>query len=171
MKKTYTRYLILAIVVHFAITILFYILRIGFHFQEVSILPGFHSPMICFESIATLPDGSSDLLFAILAVPIFMVPIAATVTALVSLFGKTKLSYLIACVCDMLVRMLVMLAIEDYSAAWYDYIGFGLNLGMIVAMFALHVAVEKENAMLDAQRAQQSIATEDYTNEDSIISL
>lgn len=143
----------LLIAIHLIITIIFYVLWATRSYIEVYIwLPGIRAPLFSY-CILAFEDHISDFMIIVSFASIFLMPLATITTACVSIFSKSKLSYLIVCVIDVII--LISTAISTSNVPhWEDCVSFVLNVAMVAVMFVFYVKSKKrDRSELTAENA------------------
>lgn len=142
----------LLIAIHLIITIIFYVLwATSSYFEVYILLPGIRSPLYCFGMVA-FEDHISDFMIIVSLASIFLMPLATIATAFVSIFSKSKLSYLIVCVIDVMISTAI--STSNDAPLWEDCVSFVLNVAMVAAMFVFYVKSKKrDRSELTAENA------------------
>lgn len=137
------RGLTLLIAAHFASTIVFYVLWNAYCLPEAIILPRINSLLLGLGVIVAGAETISNFTLAVSIASFLLMPLAAIVTAFVSIFGKAKLPYLIVCVTDFVIRIYMMLAVGSVPYLWQDFVELVLSIAMVAVMFMLYFRLKK----------------------------
>lgn len=141
----------LLIAIHLIITIIFYVLWATSSYFVYIWLPGIRSPLFCYAMVA-FEDHISDFMIIVSLASIFLMPLATIATAFVSIFSKSKLSYLIVCVIDVLISTAI--STSNDVPLWEDCVSFVLNVAMVAVMFVFYVKSKKrDRSELTAENA------------------
>lgn len=133
----------LLIAIHLIITIIFYVLWATRSYFVYIWLPGIRAPLFSY-CILAFEDHISDFMIIVSFASIFLMPLATITTACVSIFSKSKLSYLIVCVIDVIILISTAISTSNVPR-WEDCVSFVLNVAMVAVMFVFYVKSKKRD--------------------------